>query len=182
MTSSDALRDVPQELPGEAVRHGQPAISWTPRLLVGLDVAAQRKSAWVSMTACASILAMVLLAIATKLLLSVTSQQVIDASLMIYVAAVWFVTGWIGDLLAYRRHRRPARADEIAVLRRYARLGTWPRVQTTAGRWRRNSPRYPITIAVILKWEDEAARKISAAVPPTVAEQAAVQAHALAFE
>lgn len=182
MASSDALQDGPQDLPAGTARPGQTPISWMTRLLVGLDVAVQRKSPWVSMPVCASILAAVLFAMLATLLFSGTSRQVMYAVLMMYVAVVWFVTGWTGKWLAYRRHGRPARPDEVAALRRHARPGTWPHVRTAAARWQQGSPRYPITIAVTLNWEDKAARKVRATMPPTVTGQAAVRAMAIAFE
>lgn len=172
--------DAPDGLP-EAPRQA-PLVPWTTRLWISFDVAVQRKSPWVSMTVGAFILASILLMAGVRMLLAGASLQVVYAALMTFVAVVWWLTGWIADGFIYRRHKRPARADEVAALRGHARPGTWPCVRAAAADWQRSAPRYPITIAVILNWEDEAVRKVRAAMPPTIAEQAAAKAQARAFE
>lgn len=182
MTSSDLLEDAPQESPAEVVRHRQSAISWTTRLLVGIDVAAQRKSPWVSMTTCALVLAAIVLVAVTMMMLAGTSLQLIYAALGMFVAVQWWLSGRLIDAINYRRRGRPARPDEVAALRRHARPSTWSCVRDAAADWRRSVPQISITIAMILDWEDKAFRKVRAALPPTVAEQAAVRAQALAFE
>ena len=92
------------------------------------------------------------------------------------------VSGPIIDQIMYRMHQRAARPDEVAALRFYSRPGTWPVVRNAADDWRRSCPRLPITIAMILRWEGEAAAKIRAAMPPSKAAQASAQAQAFAFE
>ena len=92
------------------------------------------------------------------------------------------VSGPIIDRIMYRMHKRAARPDEIAALRFYSRPATWPVVRDAADDWRRSCPKLPITIAMILRWEGEAAAKIRAAMPPSKAEQASAQAQAFAFE
>ncbi len=175
---SGALNDDPGD-PDNTMRYA--TATWTTRLLIRLDVAVQRRSPLVSMTACVVYLAAVLLVVVAKLMLAGESLQVVYAAMMLFIAVVWWMTGWIGDRLIHRRHRRPARADEIATLRNHARAGTWSCIQDAAADWRHHRPRDPITIAMILDWEADAARKVRAAKPPTIAEQAAARAQALAF-
>ena len=92
------------------------------------------------------------------------------------------LSGPIIDRIMFRIHKCAARPDEIAALRFYSRPGTWSVVRNAADDWRRSCPKLPITIAMILRWEGEAAAKIRAAMPPSKAELAFAEAQALAFE
>lgn len=160
----------------------RPQVHWTTRLRIALDVAAERRLPWASparwmtalgvmaiVTSLASISAGVALSFVVATVLSVGSLMVM-------------VSGPIIDRIMCRLHKRAARSDEITALRFYSRPGTWPVVRNAADDWLRSCPRLPITIAMILRWEGEAAAKIRAAMPPSKAEQAFAETQAFAFE
>jgi len=160
----------------------QPQMHWTTRLRIALDVAVERRSPWASprrwMTAFG------VMAIVTSLAtISVgVAPSFVVATVVIVGSLIVLVSGPIIDQTVYRMHKRAARPDEIAALRFYSRPGTWHVVRDAADDWRRSCPKLPITIAMILRWEGEAAAKIRAAMPPSKAEQASAQAQAFAFE
>jgi hypothetical protein len=91
------------------------------------------------------------------------------------------LSGPIVNRRVQRMHIRAARPDEIIALRKHARPGCWPLVRNAADEWRRRRPTFAITIAMILRWEDEANTKVLFLMPPTDAEQAVERAQALAF-
>lgn len=86
------------------------------------------------------------------------------------------------DRIMYRMHNRAARPDEIVALRHYSRPGSWPIVRNTDDDWRRSYPKLPITVSMILHWENEAAAEIRSTMPPSEVERAVARAQVLAFE
>ena len=159
-----------------------PNTNWPTRLRIALDIAVERRSPWASppywMIASAGIVIVASLATTS---FGVASSLVVAAA-MIMASLMILLSGPIIDRIMYRMHKRAARPDEIAALRLYSRPGTWPIVRSAADGWRRSRPKLPITIAMILRWEGEAATQIRATMPPSEAEQAAAKAQVLAFE
>ncbi|UAJ12446.1 hypothetical protein [Polymorphobacter megasporae] len=160
----------------------RPNVNWPTRLRIALDVAVERRSPWASplrwMTAFAG---MVTVASLAAIWAGVASSLVV-AAVMIKASLMILLSGPIIDRIMYRMHTRAALPEEIAALRLYSRPGTWPMVRNAADGWRRSRPKLPITIAMILRWEGEAAAEIRATLPPSTAEQAAAKAQVLAFE
>jgi hypothetical protein len=160
----------------------RPKVNWPTRLRIALDVAVERRSPWASpprwMTAFAGMVTVASLAATSA---GVASSLVV-AVVMIMASLMILLSGPIIDRIMYRMHTRAARPDEIATLRLYSRPGTWPLVRSAADGWRRSRPKLPITIAMILRCEGEAATQIRATMPPSKAEQAAAKAQVLAFE
>ena len=137
----------------------RPQMHWPTWLRIALDVAVERRSPWASparwMT---GLMVMAIVSSLATVSAGVTLSFVV-ATVVILGSLIVLVAGPIIDRIMYRMHKRAARPDEIAALRFYSRPGTWPMVRNAADDWRRSCPRLPITIAMILRWEGEAAAK-----------------------
>jgi hypothetical protein len=160
----------------------RPKVNWPTRLRIALDVAVERRSPWASPPYWTTAFTVVVIVASLATISLGVAPSLVVATVMIMASVMILLSGPIIDRIMYRMHKRAARPDEIAALRFYSRPGTWPIVHSAADGWRGSRPKLPITIAMILRWEGEAATGIRATMPPSKTEQAAAQAQALAFE
>lgn len=89
---------------------------------------------------------------------------------------------WLNQRRLHRTTGRAASAAEVAALRGHCSPRAWTYVRDIAVSWRQYRARVPITIQLILIWQDEAAAIERRAIPPTATEQAANRAQTRAFE
>jgi hypothetical protein len=158
-----------------------PSIPLLTRLIIRVDVLVHRRPA-LSFT----ITFMMLLASAIPCAFVLLWLARIDRRIAIaaWLAASMGLPGlalWITYRLAHRNEVRPARPDEVTALRRFSPGKDWTYVADAAASWLRVLPTL-VTIAMILRWQDEADARSRAAVSPTMAELTAARAQARAFD
>jgi hypothetical protein len=157
-------------------------VPWWTRQCVRLDVLMHRNfSASIVVVGLIALLLLVPIIIATLALAEIDKRL----ALVLLITAGPLISGlvlWINARLSHRTTARAASAAEVAALRGYSPAREWAHVQAAAADWRASRPRVPITITMILHWQDEAARAEREALPSTIAEQAANRAQARAFE
>lgn len=158
-----------------------PSIPLLTRLLVRLDVFAHHRAGLSLTVTFVIILGSVIPCAFVLLWLARIDHRIAVAA---WAAASMGLPGlalWITYRLAHRTTVRPARPDEVTALRRYCPGKDWIYVQNVAASWRRVFPT-PVTIAMILRWQDEAAARRRAAILPTMAELTTARDQARAFE
>lgn len=163
----------------------RPVIPWSTDLGIRLDVACHRSPPLAVMGITLLMLGAIVPSAMLAIFLGTFSRGLGALAMILSGPLMAGLVIWVYTRLNDRSNGRRATPAEVHALRRHARSGTWAYVQGRAARTCDASPVTPVTpvtIAMILRWQDEAVVEQRNTLPRQVAEQAAVRAQARAFE
>lgn len=159
----------------------QAPIPWRTRQVIRFDVLMHRSlPSMIVFTWVVGLTTLVPFIVAT-LVLAKVDHRLAALPLIIGGPLASAIILWLNKRLSHRTTGRAASAGEVTALRRHCPPRAWTYVQDSAAHWRQYWPRVPITIQLVLIWQDEAAAIERRAMPPTATEQAANRVQDRAF-